>query len=188
MLKRGLHVLAGVLLFCLGALVVFEQFRGFTMHAYAIGTSVMEPTLHCARPSVGCEADRKDRVLVPRLAPFWTPSRGDIVFLEAPPKAVEQCGFGGTFVKRLIGLSGETVSERNGTIFINGRSLTEPYVEPGRRDDRTGTWRVRQDEYFFLGDSRAHSCDSRDWGSVRRSAVIGPVVSVYWPLDRIGLP
>jgi signal peptidase I len=109
---------------------------------------------------------------------------------KTPPDAQQKCGAGGTFVKRLIGLPGETVQERlfegKGYIFIDGRRLIEPYVQPDRRDSRTGTWRVPRGEYFFMGDNRAQSCDSREWGAVPRKNIIGEVFAVYWPPNRIG--
>jgi signal peptidase I len=187
-LKRGLRGAAGLLLFALGALVIIWQFGRFAMHSYRIPTSAMEPTLHCARPDVECEGDTEDRVLVPRFLAFWAPSRGDIIIFKTPPEAAVKCGASGTFVKRLIGLPGETVSERNGYISINGRPLKEPYTKLGRRDNEARTWQVRQGDYFFLGDNRANSCDSREFGSVPRHNLVGPVVAIYRPLNRIGLP
>jgi len=186
-LKRSLQGVAGLVLFFFGAFVVFGQFGRFTMHAYRIPSSAMEPTLHCARPGVGCEGDVEDRVLVPRFLPFWTPSRGDVIVFEAPREALFKCGAGGTFVKRLIGLPGETVSEHNGYISINGRALPQPYVERGHRDNGSGTWHVPKGGYFLLGDNRPQSCDSREFGSVPRRNLVGPVVALYWPPDRIGL-
>src|SRR5262245_65156967 len=93
-----------------------------TTRAYVIPSSAMEPTLHCARPAAGCEADTMDRVLVLRF-PSGTPQRGDIVVFDAPPAVLGKCGAGGTFTKRVIGLPGETVSERNGFISIDGKPL-----------------------------------------------------------------
>jgi signal peptidase I len=88
-------------------------------------------------------------------------------------------------VKRLIGLPGDVVSERHGDVYINGRPLKEPYVDPKFRDDETQTWpRVPRNHYFFMGDDRSNSCDSRVWGTVPRSSLIGPVMFVYWPPDR----
>jgi len=101
-----------------------------------------------------------------------------------------QCGPGDggtTFVKRLIGLPGDSVTERGGRIFVNGTRLNEPYVERSLRDDETGTWHVPRGRYFFLGDDRAHSCDSRIWGSVPRDNLVGPVILTYWPPDRISI-
>lgn len=158
---------------------------------YRIPSSSMEPTLRCAKPAAWCSAQSSDRVIANRLTyRFSSPSRGQIVVFKAPPSAA-QCGPGDggtTFVKRLIGLPGDTVSERNGVIFVNGKRLSEPYVEPSLRGDETGRWpRVPTGHYFFLGDDRAHSCDSRIWGTVPRANLVGPVFLTYWPPDRISL-
>jgi signal peptidase I len=89
------------------------------------------------------------------------------------------CGISGTFVKRLIGLPGETVVERRGFVFDDREKLSEPYVAAGRRDNGSGRWRVPDGEYFLMGDNRPSSCDSRVWGSVPRSKLIGRVVKVF---------
>ena len=166
---------------------------------YRIPSASMENTLHCARPGSDCKASTSDRVLVNRLAyDFGSPQRGQIVVFTAPPKA-NLCGAGDagtTFVKRLIGLPGETVREdHSGFISIRRPDATtwtklhEPYVSSRtRRADSKyfgQTWRVPQGGYFFLGDNRPDSCDSRVWGSVPRSALVGPVIFTYWPPLRI---
>jgi signal peptidase I len=87
-------------------------------------------------------------------------------------------------VKRLIGLPGDVVSERDGHVSVNGRKLHEPYVKPGNRDQTTKTWRVPASRYFFMGDDRKNSCDSRTWGPVPRSSLVGPVQLIYWPPTR----
>src|SRR4051812_17069832 len=98
----------------------------------------MEPTLHCARPGLGCEARTSDRVLANRFVyHFRAPDRGEIIVFHTPALANQQCGAGGTFVKRLIGLPGDVWEERNGIVYINGRKLDEPYVRPERRDQET---------------------------------------------------
>src|SRR5919201_2126448 len=95
---------------------------------YRIPSASMEPTLRCARPAAGCDASFSDRVIANRLAyRFHDPRRGDIVFFDAPPAAKQQCTEGGTFVKRIIGLPGEVVSERTGYVSIDGKPLKEPY-------------------------------------------------------------
>jgi signal peptidase I len=166
---------------------------------YRIPSSSMENTLHCARPGDGCLASTSDRVLVNRLAyVFGSPERGQIVVFKAPDKA-NGCGPGDggtTFVKRLIGLPGETVREDDsGFIWIRrpGAStwtkLAEPYVSASTRADDTAhfgrSWHVPKDDYFMLGDNRPNSCDSRSWGAVPRSSLIGPVIFTYWPPGRI---
>ena len=155
---------------------------------YRIPSSSMEKTLHCGRPGPFCAGSQNDRVIVNRLAyVFGSPERDQIVVFTSPAGA-SRCSLedgGTTFVKRLIGLPGETVTERDGFISIDGRPLREPYVDPAFRDHGSGTWHVPRGEYFFLGDDRAHSCDSRVWGSVPRSNLVGPVILTYWPPSRV---
>ncbi len=171
----------------IGFVLVFET---EVAKPYRIPSSSMEPTLHCARPGAWCLAGSNDRVLVNRLAyDFESPARGQIVVFTAPATTAK-CGpgdSGSTFVKRLIGLPGDTVSERNGFISIDGKPLAEPYLDPALRDRESGTWHVPAGHYFFLGDDRVHSCDSRVWGSVPRGSLIGPVLLTYWPPGRISL-
>jgi len=149
---------------------------------FRIPSASMETTLLCAKPAADCTGTFNDRVIANRLAyRFGDPARGQIVVFQAPKNA---CGVGGTFVKRLIGLPGDVVAERNGRVFVDGRRLNEPYVEPDFRDHITKTWRVPAGHYFFMGDDRINSCDSRTWGSVPRSSLIGPVQLIYWPPTR----
>jgi signal peptidase I len=155
---------------------------------YRIPSSSMEPTLHCARPADWCEARFSDRVIVNRLVyRFESPKRGQIVVFTAPASAKTQCGEGGTFVKRLVGLPGETVSEAHGVISIDGRPLHEGYAHETDQDTTAGRWLVPKGQYFFVGDDRAHTCDSRTWGSVPRSNLIGPLLLTYWPPNRLSL-
>jgi signal peptidase I len=156
---------------------------------YRIPSASMEPTLHCAAPTAGCLGGSSDRVIAASIVyTFRSPARGDIVVFKAPLAAKARCQEGGTYVKRIIGLPGDVVSERNGYVFVDGRKLNEPYVDPSRRDQLTRTWpRVPAHAYFVMGDNRADSCDSRDWGTVPRGNLIGPVVATYWPFGRFGL-
>jgi signal peptidase I len=171
------------------AMAFVLTFEAQVARPYRIPSPSMEPTLHCAKPVAFCQGRFSDRVIVNRLAyRFGDPERGQIVVFKAPPTA-RRCGAGdggSTFIKRLIGLPGEVVSERKGFIFINGERLAEPYVDPSLRGDETGGWaRVPPNHYFVLGDSRIHSCDSRTWGTVPRGNLIGPVMLTYWPPSRL---
>jgi signal peptidase I len=164
----------------IGVAVVFVLvFEAEVAKPYRIPSSSMEPTLHCAKPGEWCEGRFNDRVMANRIAyRFGDPKRGQIVVFQAPKNA---CGIGGTFVKRLIGLPGDTVTERNGYVSVNGKPLHESYVDPRLRDTESGTWHVGHGRYFFMGDDRMHSCDSRVWGAVPRSSLVGPVLLTYWP-------
>ena len=181
------------------AIVFVLAFEAEVAKPYRIPSPSMERTLLCGKPTAGCTGWTSDRVLVNRLAyDFGSPRRGQIVVFEAPAKAndCEPGDAGTTFVKRLIGLPGETVREDDhGFIWIqapratNWKRLAEPYLSRGARLADTAdfgeSWRVPEGEYFMLGDNRANSCDSRRWGAVPRKNLIGPVIFTYWPPGRI---
>lgn len=92
-----------------------------------------------------------------------------------------------SYIKRVVGIPGDTVEISRGQVFLNGQELTEPYVPDDYRDrvsmDKIS---VRENEYFVLGDHRSSSNDSRTWGAVPRSYIYGKAVFSYWPLDRLG--
>jgi signal peptidase I len=187
----------------IGLAVVFVlTFEANVAQPYQIPSSSMENGLNCARPGDGCRGSSNDRVLALRLEyDFEAPQRGQIVVFTAPATA-SKCALGDggtTFVKRIVGLPGETVREDDrGFIWIREAlstrwvKLNEPYVAPAYRADDAKhfgkTWQVPQGDYFMLGDNRGISCDSRTWGAVPRGNLIGPVVFRYWPPDRIGFP
>jgi signal peptidase I len=172
-----------------GAIAIVLAVKAYVVNPYRIPSSSMEPTLHCARPASGCEARFSDRVLANRLVYRWRkPERGDIIVFQVPQLAVERCGAGGVFVKRLIVLPGETWRMENGTVYIDGKRLVEPYIRPERRGNDTRAARtVPKDQYLMMGDNRTQSCDSRTWGPVPRKNLIGEVFAVYWPPNRISL-
>ena len=105
------------------------------------------------------------------------PKRGDIIVFHYQGTVNED------YIKRVIGLPGDTVEIRNGIVRVNGQAITEPYIAelPGY----TGQWKVPEGELFVLGDNRNHSSDSHDWGFVQKEWVVGKAIVVYWPLDRI---
>jgi signal peptidase I len=176
-----------------GAILIVLAIKAWVVNPYRIPSSSMEETLHCARPANGCEARFSDRVLANRfIYRFRAPQRGEIVVFETPPAARARCGAGGTFVKRLVGLPGERIELRNeggsSFVYVNGRKLDEPYIQGRRRDTRgPESFTVPAGHYFMMGDNRAQSCDSREWGSVPRGNLIGKVFATYWPPNRISL-
>lgn len=112
--------------------------------------------------------------------------RGDVVVFIAPPDHEKD------FIKRIIGLPGDTISLNNGYVYLNNQKLAEgkylnssvkTYGEGFLKDGQTIT--VPQDEYFVLGDNRSYSSDSRDWGFVQKNELIGESFFVYWPPSRI---
>ena len=177
----------------LGAAVVFVLvFETAVAQPFRVPTSSMAPTLECARSASdsGCTASFNDRVIVAKFVyDFRNPKRGDIAVFHAPLAAATDCGEGGDYLKRVIGLPGDIVSEQDGYVYVDGRKLAEPYVKANERDTITKIWpQLGPGEYFMMGDNRDASCDSRTWGPVARSAFIGPVVATYWPPNRWGVP
>jgi signal peptidase I len=190
--KRVLFVavltLAGVVGAMVAALILLVSTG--TLKLYRIPTSAMEPTLRCAEPGVGCSAERSDRVLV--FTRFVSYDRGDIVVFDAPQKAREKCGVGGTFVKRIVGLAGETLELRltrgREYVFIDGQRFEERYVDAERRGfGPADSWTIPPDHFFVMGDNRSQSCDSRVWGTLPTESVKGQLFAHYWPPDRMGI-
>jgi signal peptidase I len=188
-LPRGWRIAIDWVVTIVGAVAIVLAIKAWVVNPYRIPSSSMEPTLHCARPGSGCEARFSDRVLANRfIYHFRKPHRGDIIVFKTPPLAKQKCGAGGTFVKRLIALPGETWQEKNGFIYIDGKKLIEPYIKADRRDVGTSypPRKIPEGMYFMMGDNRTQSCDSREWGTVPRGNLIGEVFAVYWPPNRIG--
>lgn len=117
--------------------------------------------------------------------PFGQPERGDIVVFDAPVANASQ-----PYIKRVIGLEGETVVIRNDGVYIDGQELNEPYLEgaatfcSGGRD--CPAVEVPEDHVFVLGDNRDNSQDSRAFGPVPVDEIIGKAWLSYWPVDEVG--
>jgi signal peptidase I len=155
--------------------------RTFAFQTFWIPSSSMVPTLGVY-----------DRILVQKAFFTWHDVReGDIVVFSHPP--LDQCGGaqGDDLVKRVIALPGQTIYSSGNSIYVNGRLLAEPYLP---HDDPLGPpipgassqhpYRVPPGEFYVLGDNRAISCDSRYWGPVEGSSIIGKVVLVWWHDDH----
>ena len=131
-LPRGYRLTIDWLVTILGAIAIVIGDQDRVVNPYRIPSSSMEPTLHCATPDAGCEAGFSDRVLACRFCyRFWSPKRGDIIVFKTPPLAAIRCGAGGTFVKRLIGLPGDTWAEHDGYVFINGTQARRAVHQAG---------------------------------------------------------
>jgi signal peptidase I len=140
----------------------------------------MEPTLHCARPTVGCKAEREDEVV---LRDETLIERREIVGFQTGAKARRECGAGGLFVKRVIAVAGDTVAIRDGAVYLNGRKLREPYADGPT--DGAARYTVPTEHVFVLGDNRAQSCDSRVWGPLAVRRVVGVVYEIRRGSRRI---
>lgn len=120
------------------------------------------------------------------------PKRGEIVVFHAPPEAGCPDGTGCDFIKRVIGVPGDKIEIKDGNIYINDALLEEEYIPesyttlPGAYT-RLGPVFIGENEYFVCGDNRSHSSDSRAWGPVGMSDIVGKVFFRYWPVDAMGI-
>lgn len=119
---------------------------------------------------------------------FNAPERGDIVICHYPDGKNGQYG-DRHYVKRVIGLPGDTISIKEGYVYINGELLDEPYIAAERRSKETmGEYKLGEDEYFVMGDNRANSKDSRYVGPIDREQILGKAIYKIYPFDQMGSP
>ncbi len=137
---------------------------------YAILGQSMEPNYH-----------ENQRLLVDKITPrLFGYNRGDVVIMRSPVQDIE-------LIKRIVGIPGDVVELRDNRVFINGIPLDEPYLPPNAYSGPTreiSYWQLGADEYFVLGDNRSYSQDSRAFGPVPASLLIGRALVVYWPLNE----
>jgi signal peptidase I len=157
--------------------VVFSLLiRTYGFQTFYIPSASMEPTLQIG-----------DRLIVDKLSvDFGTINRGDIVVFKAPP--AEHCGAKvADLVKRVIGLPGDHLTSNGNTIYVNGQPLNEAWTHTEPLGPAIVNVTVPANNYFMMGDYHSDSCDSRSWGSVPRSDIIGKAFVRIWPLSRVGL-
>ncbi len=169
--RRALEWLAVVVF----AVLVAAGLRAFAVQAFYVPSGSMLPTLQIG-----------DRIIVIKFG--YTIHRGDIVVFKRPPQDL------GTqdadLVKRVIGLPGETISSRGSTVLINGVPLKEPWLpalegQCTEAAENITTTKIPPADYFVMGDCRGDSADSRSWGTLAGSLVVGRVVVIVW---RFGHP
>jgi signal peptidase I len=124
----------------------------------------------------------QERIFINKFIYRFEPiERGDVVVFWYPLDRTK------SFIKRVVGLPGETVEIRSGNVYVNGKELPDQYVPSGYLDGSNyPTRRIPQGEYFVMGDHRDSSNDSRVFGSVPRSYIYGKAVFAYWPVDHFG--
>jgi signal peptidase I len=157
------------------AVLLALGFRAFVVQTYWIPTTSMVPTLQGG-----------DRILVLKAFFNWRDlHQGDIVVFSRPPR--DRCGADGDLVKRVIALPGQTIYSAGNTLYVNGRPLAEPYLPrvdplgPAIPDaSRQHPFRVPAGEFYMMGDNRQISCDSRYWGPIKGSSIVGRVILLWW--------
>ena len=169
--KSGGGVLEFLVILLVSFVLVFGFVRPFVVEAFWIPSASMVPTLKYG-----------DRVLVNKfIYRFTEPQRGDIIVF----KSVE--GDGQDLIKRVVGVPGDEIAVRGGTLFVNGEPQKEPYVNK-KFPDRSfyAPTTVPKDHVFAMGDNRANSQDSRVFGPVPEQNIEGEAFLRFWPPDRIG--
>jgi signal peptidase I len=171
--RRWRRALAETAITILVAALLAGLVRTFAFQTFWIPSSSMVPTI-----------DVYDRVLVQKAFFTWHDVReGQIVVFSHPP--LDHCLGEGDLVKRVIALPDQTIYSSGNSIYVNGRLLAEPYLP---QYDPLGPpiassqhpYRVPPGEFYVLGDNRADSCDSRYWGPITGSSIIGKVVLTFW--------
>jgi signal peptidase I len=176
------------------AVVLTVLVKGFLIQAFFIPSRSMEPTL-----------DVGDRVVVNRLAyRLGDPAHGQVVVFLRPTGAEQEApqgpiswvrravaqGLGGTppgnedLIKRVVGLPGDKLEGRGGALWRNDRRVEEPYLRAGTFTSDFKAVRVKPDHFWVMGDNREDSADSRVFGQVHRSALVGRAVLTVWPVQH----
>lgn len=124
-----------------------------------------------------------DRLIIDKVVYRSTkPKRGDIILFNSTP-ALQQQNFKDPFIKRVIGLSGETIEVKKGKVFINRKPLKERYIQEAPKYN-WGPVKIPKDSYAVFGDNRNNSYDSHYWGFVRKDFIIGKAILIYLPRER----
>ncbi len=163
-------------------LIIFFVIQNFIAQPYQVKQKSMEQTL---------EPDQY--VLVDKLTPrIDTYARGEIIVFSPPEDW--SAGDGTPFIKRIIGVGGDTIEIMDGTVFVNDVALIEPYLFRGANGPEPTTttidpprWVIPDGELFVMGDHRAQSADSRAFGAIPAGSVIGRAWLRYWPIDTFGI-
>ncbi len=156
------------------ALILTFVLRSYVVEARGIPTGSMIPTL-----AIG------DKLLVDKIVfKFNSLHHKDIVVFAPPPEA--QIGSVKTdFIKRIIGLPGDTIQVTSGTVFVNNKPLTEPYIAQ-KPNYNYGPVTVPEGSVFVMGDNRNNSFDSHAWGFLPVENIKGRAFFRYWPVNRVG--
>jgi signal peptidase I len=157
------------------ALVVALVVKTFLIQAFYIPSLSMYSTL-----------DKGDRVLVNKVSyHVHDIHRGDVVVFERPPN-VKDDGIK-DLIKRVVGLPGDTLEGKDGSVYVNGHRLREPYLDKGMSTVNLPSQKVPADHIFVMGDNRVNSEDSRVFGAIDQDLVVGRAFVLVWPINQVHL-
>jgi signal peptidase I len=164
-LKHSSHLVREIIETLALTFIIFVVIH-FTVQNYMVDGTSMQPGLN-----------NNQYVLVNKLAYlFHAPERGDVIVFHWPVDTNKD------LIKRVIGVPGDVIVIDRTTVRVNGVLLTEPYIN-APANPVGNRWVVPPNDYFVMGDNRLVSDDSRDWGFVPKSYIIGKAVLIYWPLN-----
>jgi signal peptidase I len=174
--QKGIAAIIDALQPIVMAFAIFMMVYLFLFQPHKVDGSSMYPNFHDK------EFILTDKITYRRNSP----ARGDVVIFHAPPP------YDSDFIKRIIGLPGETIMVKDGKVYINGEKLEESYIPPEfvttekafLREDVP--YAIPEGYYMVMGDNRGFSSDSREWGPVSLKAIVGKAWIRYWPVPKIG--
>lgn len=180
--RRTLGCLLEIVQTLVLTVVLFWVVQSFVAQPFQVRQLSMQPTI-----------ENNEYVLIDKLTPrVDTYHRGDIVVFAPPRAAATQLGE--PFIKRIVGVAGDTLELREGRVFVNGTALDEPYLfgvggaaEPTEPESDEVSWLIADGELFVMGDHRQRSSDSRSFGPIKVDSVVGRAWLRYWPLAGFGV-
>ncbi len=169
MSEKRTHVIRDIIETIALTLLVFLVIR-LAVESFRVDGQSMEPNFH-----------NNEYVLVDKAAYlFQPPQRGDVIIFHYPLDVHKD------FIKRIIGLPGDTVQTTSTSVIVDGHFTSEPYIGVPFNFD-SNMWKLGPNQFFVMGDNRDNSLDSRIWGPLERSYIVGKAVAVYWPINALEL-
>lgn len=150
--------------------ILFSLIYGFVIQPHEVNGNSMFPSLY-----------NRDYLITEKFTHYFKPyQRGNIIVFKNPlDKSV-------LYIKRIVGLPGETIKIVDNSIYINNEKLNEPYLRSGITTSSIDYIKLGDTEVFVMGDNRIDSSDSREWGPINLKDIEGQAVFRYWPLSRFG--
>ncbi|KKU87470.1 MAG: Signal peptidase I [Microgenomates group bacterium GW2011_GWF2_47_9] len=159
------------------SLAIFALVYMFLFQPHQVDGQSMEPTFH-----------NNEYILTDKLSyRLHAPKRGDVVVFHSPQDQRVD------FIKRIVGVPGDTLMIQGGHVYLNGEKLAETYINdpgkvlPGKFMKEGQSLKVPSDNYLVMGDNRLHSSDSREWGLVTKQGIVGRAFFRYWPVPAFGV-
>ena len=180
--RRTLGCLLEIVQTLVLTVVLFWVVQSFVAQPFQVRQVSMQPTI-----------ENNEYVLIDKLTPRLDQyHRGDIVVFAPPRVAATQLGE--PFIKRIVGVAGDTIELRGGRVFVNDTAVDEPYLfavdgvaEPTEPESAEDSWTIGDGELFVMGDHRRRSSDSRSFGPIKVDSVVGRAWLRYWPLAGFGV-